>query len=86
MKQIVDLELKIKMIPGKNVSLNFGISHNKIGGSKRTQDCSAVINRWVYFVGFNDFINDDLIPHDGDEHVASVFASLPDPVALETEE
>ncbi len=45
-----------------------------------------MINRWVYFVGFNDFINDDLIPHDGDEHVASVFASLPDPVALETEE
>jgi hypothetical protein len=34
---------------------------------------------------FNDFIKDDLIPS-GDGQVASGSASLPDPVALETEE
>ncbi len=34
---------------------------------------------------FNDFIQDDFIP-EGDGQVASGSASLPDPVALETEE
>ena len=34
---------------------------------------------------FNDFIQDDFIP-DGDGQVSSGSASLPDPVALETEE
>ena len=36
-------------------------------------------------VGFNDFIKDDFI-QEGDGQVASGNASLPDPVALETEE
>ena len=36
-------------------------------------------------VVFNDFIKDDFIP-EGDGQVASGSASLPDPVALETEE
>jgi hypothetical protein len=36
-------------------------------------------------VVFNDFIQDDFIP-EGDGQVASGSASLPDPVALETEE
>ena len=34
---------------------------------------------------FNDFIKDDFIP-EGDGQVASGSASLPNPVALETEE
>jgi hypothetical protein len=37
-------------------------------------------------VGFNDFIKDDFIPGCGDGQVASGSASLPGPVALETEE
>jgi hypothetical protein len=36
-------------------------------------------------VVFNDFIKDDLIP-DGDGRAALDSASLPDPIALETEE
>jgi hypothetical protein len=36
-------------------------------------------------VVFNDFIQDDFIP-EGDGQVASGSASLPDPVALDTEE
>jgi hypothetical protein len=36
-------------------------------------------------VVFNEFIKNDFIP-EGDRQVASGAASLPDPVALETEE
>jgi len=67
-----------------------GTSSCSAGVTTRSAQDQSRINVYCQLSGLedvvmNDFIKDDLIP-DGDGQVATGFASLLDPVALETEE